>query len=88
MAEGAARIAAIDLGASSTGTWALAGVEVAAPVITSAAREAGFSNEAGIDGTIRFLRNVTGFWLLQECIREWESEGRSGPCSKLGETVS
>ena len=38
-------------------------------MVTSAAREAGFSNEVGIDGTIRFLRNVTGFWLLQECIR-------------------
>jgi rhamnulokinase len=59
-----------------TGTWALAGVELAAPVITGAGREAGFSNEAGIDGTIRFLRNVTGFWLLQECVREWQAEGR------------
>jgi rhamnulokinase len=55
----------------STGTWALVGVELATPVITEAARQAGFSNEAGVDGTIRFLRNVTGFWLLQECAREW-----------------
>jgi rhamnulokinase len=55
----------------STGTWALVGVELPAPVITEAARQAGFSNEAGVDGTIRFLRNVTGFWLLQECAREW-----------------
>jgi rhamnulokinase len=54
-----------------TGTWALAGVELPAPVITEAARRAGFSNEAGADGTTRFLRNVTGFWLLQECAREW-----------------
>jgi rhamnulokinase len=59
-----------------TGTWALAGVELPAPVITSASREAGFSNEAGIDGTTRFLRNVTGFWLIQECVRQWQSEGR------------
>jgi rhamnulokinase len=58
-----------------TGTWALAGVELPAPVITEAARDAGFTNEAGIDGTIRFLRNVTGFWLLQECVRQWEAEG-------------
>jgi rhamnulokinase len=58
-----------------TGTWALAGVELPAPVINQAARDAGFSNEAGIDGTIRFLRNVTGFWLLQECVRQWEAEG-------------
>ena len=54
-----------------TGTWALVGVELPAPVITEAARAAGFSNEAGVDGTTRFLRNVTGFWLLQECVREW-----------------
>jgi rhamnulokinase len=54
-----------------TGTWALVGVELPAPVITEAARRAGFSNEVGVDGTIRFLRNVTGFWLLQECIRDW-----------------
>ena len=55
-----------------TGTWALAGVELPAPVITAAGREADFTNEVGIDGTIRFLRNVTGFWLLQECVREWQ----------------
>src|SRR5580692_1043079 len=54
-----------------TGTWALVGVELAAPVITEPTRQAGFSNEAGVDGTTRFLRNVTGFWLLQECAREW-----------------
>jgi len=59
-----------------TGTWALAGVELPAPVITAAGRQADFTNEVGIDGTIRFLRNVTGFWLLQECVREWEAQGR------------
>jgi rhamnulokinase len=59
-----------------TGTWAVAGVELPAPVITDTAREAGFSNEAGVDGTTRFLRNVTGFWLLQECAREWQDGGR------------
>ena len=58
-----------------TGTWALVGVELPAPVITEAARRASFSNEAGVDGTTRFLRNVTGFWLLQECVREWQAEG-------------
>ena len=59
-----------------TGTWALAGVELSAPVISDSARQAGFSNEAGIDGTTRLLRNVTGFWLLQECAREWQADGR------------
>jgi rhamnulokinase len=66
-----------------TGTWALAGVELPAPVITSASREAGFSNEAGIDGTTRFLRNVTGFWLIQECVRQWQSEGRQVDLDEL-----
>ena len=66
-----------------TGTWALAGVELRAPVITEAARLAGFSNEVGIDGTIRFLRNVTGFWLLQECAREWRADGRRVDLDRL-----
>ena len=60
-----------DFAVVCTGTWALVGVELPAPVITEEARQAGFSNEAGVDGTTRFLRNVTGFWLLQECVREW-----------------
>ena len=59
-----------------TGTWAVVGVELPEPVINRSAREGGFSNEAGVDGTTRFLRNVTGFWLLQECAREWQADGR------------
>jgi rhamnulokinase len=58
-----------------TGTWTVAGVELPTPVITGASREAGFSNEAAIDGSTRFLRNVTGFWLLQECVSQWQSDG-------------
>jgi rhamnulokinase len=55
----------------SSGTWSLAGMELQAPVLSAASREANFTNEAGIDGTVRFLRNVTGLWLLQECVRHW-----------------
>src|SRR5262249_57973188 len=44
----------------SCGTWSLAGVELGGPVLTEASREAGFTNEAGVDGTVRFLRNVMG----------------------------
>jgi len=55
----------------SLGTWALAGVELDAPVLTEAGRAANFTNETGIDGTIRYLRNVTGLWLLQESLRTW-----------------
>ena len=57
----------------SSGTWSLAGMELAAPVLSEASREANFTNEAGIDGTVRYLRNVTGLWLLQECLRCWGS---------------
>lgn len=55
----------------SCGTWSLLGVERREPLLTDAAREAGFTNEAGIDGTVRFLKNLTGLWALQECAREW-----------------
>ncbi|WP_433062929.1 rhamnulokinase [Dactylosporangium sp. CS-033363] len=53
------------------GTWSLVGLELGAPVLTDAARLAGFSNEVGVDGTIRFLRNGTGLWLLQRCRAAW-----------------
>jgi sugar (pentulose or hexulose) kinase len=55
----------------SSGTWSLAGLELDAPVLTEASRTAGFTNETGIDGTIRYLRNVMGLWLLQESLRQW-----------------
>lgn len=58
-----------------SGTWALVGLELPEPVITEASRAANFTNEVGADGSIRFLRNVTGFWLLQECVREWRASG-------------
>jgi rhamnulokinase len=53
------------------GTWSLVGLELPAPVVTEEARAANFTNEAGVDGRTRFLRNVGGLWLLQECLREW-----------------
>jgi rhamnulokinase len=55
----------------SCGTWSLVGVELPAPVLTEESRAANFSNELGIDGTVRYLRNVMGLWLLQECLRAW-----------------
>ncbi|CAN5163095.1 rhamnulokinase family protein [soil metagenome] len=61
----------------SCGTWGLVGVELDAPVLTDAARDAGFTNEGGLDGTTRFLHNVTGLWLQSESIRTWEREGRT-----------
>ena len=61
----------------SSGTWSLLGAELHDPVITDAAREAGFTNEVGLGGTIRFLKNIAGLWVLQECRRAWEAAGQS-----------
>jgi rhamnulokinase len=55
----------------SSGTWSLVGMELNRPVVTEASRAANFTNEAGVDGTVRYLRNVSGLWLLQECQRHW-----------------
>ncbi|MFK0115597.1 rhamnulokinase family protein [Streptomyces sp. NPDC090994] len=54
-----------------TGTWSLAGLELSAPVLTEESRAANFTNELGLDGTVRYLRNIMGLWLLQECLRSW-----------------
>lgn len=60
----------------SSGTWSLIGVELRMPLLTPEAHKAGFTNEVGAGGAIRFLRNIVGLWILQECRREWEREGR------------
>lgn len=59
----------------SCGTWSLVGVELDAPVLNEAGRTAGFTNELGVDGTVRYLRNVMGLWLLQESLRTWRDAG-------------
>ena len=59
----------------SCGTWGLVGVELDNPVVTDASREANFTNEGGVDHTVRFLTNVMGTWLLSECVRTWERAG-------------
>jgi rhamnulokinase len=59
----------------SSGTWSLMGVELPEPLINEAVRAANFTNEAGHDGTTRFLKNISGLWLLQECRRAWAREG-------------
>ena len=61
----------------SSGTWSLLGVEVDAPVITQDSLKNNFTNEGGVGGTIRFLRNTMGLWLLQRCLRSWQEQGDS-----------
>jgi rhamnulokinase len=59
----------------SSGTWSLVGLERQAPLITDATFEANLTNEGGVAGTTRLLRNVDGLWLLHECRRAWAAEG-------------
>ncbi|MDR1258039.1 MAG: rhamnulokinase [Tannerellaceae bacterium] len=61
----------------SSGTWSLMGVETKRPVITEASMRHNFTNEGGVEGSIRFQKNITGMWILEECRREWAREGRS-----------
>ena len=73
-------VAAISTGPTtaflSSGTWSLLGAELAKPVITDRARELNFTNEGGVCGTIRLLKNIGGLWLLQSCRRNWAATGR------------
>ena len=60
----------------SSGTWSLMGIEVPEPIINEASARLNFTNEGGIEGTTRFLKNITGMWLLEECRRIWKAEGK------------
>jgi rhamnulokinase len=72
----------------SSGTWSLVGVELSHPVLTEASRAANFTNERGVDGTIRYLRNVGGLWLLSECQRTWAQQGYTATLDKLLEEAA
>ncbi len=60
----------------SSGTWSLMGAELSEPCLSDAAREVPFTNEGGVGGTIRFLKNIAGLWLVQECRRHFEKQGQ------------
>lgn len=74
----------------SCGTWGLVGVELEAPVLSREAQQAGFTNELGLDQSVRFLKNVTGTFLLSESIRYWnEQSAQSGePETSLDELLA
>lgn len=61
----------------SSGTWSLMGIESPEPIINEKSAELNFTNEGGIEGTTRFLKNITGMWLLEQCRKVWEAEGRT-----------
>jgi rhamnulokinase len=67
----------------SSGTWSLVGVERDAPLIDARVAAANFTNEAGAFGTVRFLKNVMGLWILESCRREWAAEGRAANLDTL-----
>jgi rhamnulokinase len=72
----------------SCGTWSLVGLELTEPILTDDSRTANFTNEGGVDGTIRYLRNVMGLWLLQECLRTWNAAGTAADLQALLDQAS
>jgi len=69
----------------SCGTWSLLGLEILEPVINDQTFEYQFTNEGGVNGTIRLLKNIMGLWLVQECRRHWQAEGQELSYAKLAE---
>lgn len=67
----------------SSGTWSLLGAEMPRPVVTPEARRHNFTNEGGVAGTTRVLRNITGLWVLEGCLRGWRAEGRTFDLEEL-----
>ena len=72
----------------SAGTWSLVGMEVDRPLITDATFAANLTNEGGVAGTFRLLRNVTGLWLLHECRRAWADAGHDHSFEELVELAT
>ena len=67
----------------SSGTWSLMGIEVQKPIINRESAQLNFTNEGGIEGTTRFLKNITGLWLLEECRRMWKAAGKEYSYAEL-----
>ena len=75
--------ASLDWAFISSGTWSLVGTVLEQPCTSAAALAENFTNEGGVGGRIRFLKNVNGMWLLEECLREWQAAGRSWSITEL-----
>jgi len=83
----AAVVARDDTAFLSSGTWSLVGVELDAPLINDESLRLNFTNEGGVCGTTRFLKNVTGLWMLQCCRQSWAAEGREYSYAELMDLV-
>lgn len=83
----ASAFAAVETGPNvafiSSGTWSLLGTEVPSPIMSKAACDLNFTNEGGVAGTIRFLKNITGLWLLHACRQSWAASGEDLPHDAL-----
>ena len=66
----------------SSGTWSLMGVEIAEPLTHDRVHAVNFTNEGGVGGTIRLLKNIMGLWLVQECRRAWERLVNNTPMTR------
>ena len=88
----ASAVAAVCAGAStaflSSGTWSLLGTELPAPILSAEARDRNFTNEGGVCGTIRLLKNICGLWLLQACRRSWNAAGQEFSYEALLDTAA
>lgn len=69
----------------SSGTWSLMGIETESPIINSEAEALNFTNEGGVEGTTRFLKNITGMWLLEQSRKEWKREGKDYGYDRIAE---
>ncbi|MCX6626893.1 MAG: rhamnulokinase [Candidatus Solibacter sp.] len=72
----------------SSGTWSLMGLELDRPVINAQSLAANYTNEVGVSGKIRFLKNIAGLWLLQECRKAWMLAGREYTYEQLARLAS
>jgi rhamnulokinase len=72
----------------SSGTWSLIGIEASSPTIDDRSYAAGFTNEGGVENTIRFLRNVMGMWLFEQCRARWEKNGEKNSYNELIEMAN
>jgi rhamnulokinase len=66
-----------DVALISSGTWSLLGTELSSPIVTDEALRLNFTNEGGVSGTVRLLKNICGLWLLERCRKNWQSEGKN-----------
>lgn len=72
----------------SSGTWSLMGVELASPVVSDKCLALNFTNEGGVGGTTRLLKNICGLWLVQECRRVWKQEGKNYSWDELTQAAA